>query len=94
MDVVSAVAIYFVIWWLLFFPVLTLFDRRPDDEAHRVAGAERSAPAVARIGRRVAINTVAAAVVFAGVYALLHSGLTLDDLPFPSPPPVPEYQQP
>ncbi|WP_420392894.1 DUF1467 family protein [Acuticoccus sp.] len=86
MDVVSAIAIYFIIWWLIFFPVLAIGNRDPDTEETRVAGADRGAPAHSRLGRRVLLTTLAAAVVFAGVLAVLNSGLTLEDIPLPSPP--------
>ncbi|ORE95859.1 DUF1467 family protein [Acuticoccus yangtzensis] len=91
MDPISAVAIFFIIWWLVFFPVLTFGDRRPDAEGDRVPGADPGAPARMNLKRRMGITTAVSVVVFIGVYLLLNSGLTLDDLPFPKPPPVPEY---
>ena len=91
MDPISAVAIYFIIWWLLFFPVLAFGDRRPDRDP--VAGTDPGAPAKTSMRRRVLITTVLSVFVFAGVYALLNSGLTLDDLPFPEPPPVKEFEE-
>ncbi|UOM34219.1 DUF1467 family protein [Acuticoccus sp. I52.16.1] len=92
MDPISAVAIFFIIWWLVFFPVLTFGDRRSDAAADRVPGTEPGAPARTHLKRRVTITTVIAVVVFGAVYLALNSGLTLDDLPFPKPPPVPEYE--
>lgn len=86
MGIGSAVAIYFVIWWICFYPVLTLGDRAPDLDAGRVQGADRGAPARAGIGRKVVLTTVLATVVFAAVYAVLSSGLTLEDIPLPGPP--------
>ncbi len=92
MDPISAVAIFFIIWWLVFFPVLAFGDRRTDAEADRVPGTDPGAPSRAGVRRRVKITTAIAVVVFAAVVLVLNSGLTLDDLPFPKPPPVPEYE--
>ena len=92
MQPISAIAIFFIIWWLVFFPVLTLGDRRATRESELVAGTDPGAPAAPRLRRRVMITTVVATVVFVIVYMLINSGLTLDDLPFPKPPPVPEYE--
>lgn len=93
MHPVSAVAIYFIIWWLTLLVVLTFGDRRTDPAAERVPGTMPGAPARSRMGRRVALTTLLSVLIFAGVYALLTSGLTLDDLPFPEPPAVPEYER-
>ncbi|MEM0908983.1 MAG: DUF1467 family protein [Pseudomonadota bacterium] len=86
MQIVSAIAIYFIIWWVMFFMVLTLGNREPDSAASRVDGADQGAPAQPKILRKVVITTVAAAFGFAAVYGILNSGLTLDDIPLPSPP--------
>lgn len=92
MDPVSAVAIYFIIWWLTLLVVLTFGDRRADPVGQRAPGIMPGAPARSRMGRRVAITTVVSLFLFAGLYTLLNSGLTLDDIPFPRPPEVPEYE--
>lgn len=86
MAIVSAVALYFVIWWLVFYVVLTIGDRAPDAEDTRVGGAEMGAPARPRLLRRVLITSAGALVVTAAIIAVRHSGLTLDDIPLPSPP--------
>lgn len=88
MQIVSAIAIYVIIWWLLFYVVLTFGNRTPDAEGERPRGAEPGAPAVPRLARRVLITTLGAFVILGGVYALLNSGLTLDDIPLPSAPPL------
>lgn len=93
MQIGSAVAIYFIIWWLVFLPMLTLGNRDPDPEDSRVAGADRGAPARPLLRRKVAATTLVAAILFALVYGLLNSGLTLDDVPLPKPPAVHEYER-
>lgn len=86
MGIVSAVALYFIIWWLVFYIVLTLGNRAPMPDEARPAGSERGAPAAPRLWRRVGITTVVAGAVLAAFYGVLNSGLTLDDIPLPSPP--------
>lgn len=86
MGIVSAVAIYFIIWWIVFFLALTTGNREPDPEAAQVAGAERGAPARPRIWRKIGWTTVLAVVAFAALLALLNSGLTLKDIPLPAAP--------
>lgn len=86
MSVGSAIAIYFVIWWIVLFPMLAIGDRRPDPEAERVAGTDRGAPAVAGLKRKMVLTTLISTLVFAALYGVLNSGLTLADIPLPSPP--------
>lgn len=86
MQIASALAIYFIIWWVVFFLVLATGNRSPDPDDSRVAGAETGAPAEPRVWRRIALTTVLAAVVFVALLALLNSGLTLQDIPLPAPP--------
>lgn len=86
MGIGSAIAIWFIIWWLIFYPVLTLGNRAPDKGSDAVSGADRGAPARPRMWRRVALTTVLSFVVFGAFLALLASGITLDDIPLPSPP--------
>ena len=86
MQVASGIAVYFIIWWIVFFLALTTGNRAPDPDEMQVSGAERGAPARPRIWRKVALTTVMAAVVFAAFYAVLHSGLTLYDIPLPHAP--------
>lgn len=86
MGIVSAIALYFVIWWLVFYIVLALGNRAPLPDGARPHGAEPGAPAVPRLWRRVAITTVAAAVVLAAFIGIRNSGLTLEHIPLPSPP--------
>ncbi|MBJ3777457.1 DUF1467 family protein [Acuticoccus mangrovi] len=84
MGLGSGIAIYFIIWWLLLFLVLPFGDRRPDPAHERVSGAEPGAPALPRMWRKVIITSLLSFVVFGGVYWVLTSGLTLEDVPLPS----------
>ncbi len=86
MQIASGIAIYFIIWWIMFFLVLITGNRDPDPEAERVMGADQGAPSRPRIWRKVAMTTVLAAVAFAALLAVLNSGLTLYDIPLPAAP--------
>ncbi|MCF3935132.1 DUF1467 family protein [Acuticoccus sp. M5D2P5] len=86
MQIGSAIAIYFVFWWVLFFAVLPWGNRDPVPERERVAGTERGAPARPRLWFKALITSIAAAVALVILIALLNSGLTLDDIPLPGPP--------
>jgi predicted secreted protein len=69
MQVGSAIAVYFIIWWVTLFCVLP-FGVRSQAEAGEVApGSDPGAPAIARIGRVALINSLVALVVFAGFWA-------------------------
>jgi len=86
MGLTSAIAIFFVIWWVTLFAVLPWGNRDPDPEEERVEGAEMGAPARPGLRRKLIINTALSVVIFAAVYAIINSGLTLEDIPLPSPP--------
>lgn len=81
----SAIAVYFIIWWLSLFVVLP-FGVRSQHETGTVAeGTDPGAPAVPMIARKLVITTLLAAVFFGIFLLVINSGLTLDMLPGPKP---------
>jgi predicted secreted protein len=69
MAVGSAIAVYFIIWWVTLFAVLP-FGISSQAEAGEVAhGSDPGAPAAARLGRVALINSVVAFVVFCAFWA-------------------------
>lgn len=82
MSVTSALAIYFIIWWIVLFAVLPWGIRTQQEAGEVVPGSEPSAPARMRFLKIIVANSIVAGVVFAVFYAAIHSGLTLDDIPF------------
>ncbi|MGF1649978.1 MAG: DUF1467 family protein [Hyphomicrobiaceae bacterium] len=73
MDIVFAVAIYFVVWWIGLFAVLPFFAR-PQIESETgevVPGTPESAPVYVRVGRIAAWNTLSATLVFAVIWAII-----------------------
>ena len=82
MGITSALAIYFIIWWLVFFCTLPFGVRTQAEAGSVLAGSAPSAPVRPFLRRKVVATTAISVVVFAGVYAILTSGLTLDAIPF------------
>lgn len=82
MRIGTAIAIYFVIWWVVLFVVLPLKVRTQGEAGEVVPGTPASAPARPQLLFKAAMTTVLAGIVFAGLWAILHSGLGLDDIPF------------
>lgn len=86
MSLVSSLAIYFVIWWIILFAILPIGVVTQEEGGEVIPGTESSAPQRPQLLKKALITTLVAAVVFAGVYWLkVYSGLTLDDLPFKPP---------
>lgn len=82
MKIGTLIAMYFVVWWICLFAILPLRVRTQGEAGEVVPGTPASAPARPALLLKAAINTVVSAVVFAGLLALLNSGLGLDDIPF------------
>ena len=85
MSLVSAVAIYFIVWWLVFFLVLPWGVRTQEEDRDVFEGSVPSAPSRPGLLRKVLVTTVIAAATLAGVWWILASDLTLNDLPLPNP---------
>ncbi len=84
MSLGSAVAIYFIVWWVTLFMVLPFGVRTQAEAGDVVPGAPASAPEKTSITRIVVRNTVLATIVFAGIYwVMVYSGWSIMDLPLP-----------
>jgi predicted secreted protein len=84
MTLASAIAIYFIIWWLVLFIVLP-FGIRNAHEAGEVVeeGNEPGAPINPRLVQKAIFTTILATAVFAAFYLAVTRGwLSLDSLPF------------
>lgn len=71
MTLVTAVAVYIVIWWLVLFTVLPWGVRPPENP---VPGQATSAPDRPRLLLKFAVTTAVSAVVFAILYWVITSG--------------------
>ncbi len=84
MKLGSAIAIYFIIWWVCLFAVLP-FGVKNAHEAGEVVepGNEHGAPVRPMLLRKVLATTILAAAVFALVWGQATYGwIGFDDLPF------------
>ena len=72
MNPVSAVVVFIVIWWLVFFMALPVGIRRAQDVEE---GSDPGAPANPRLLLRAGITTGVSAVVFVIVLVAVNAGL-------------------
>lgn len=68
------VALYFMMWWILFLAILPFGVRTQEEDGEVVPGTVESAPKHPNMLKKVIINTVVTTVVFAAFYAFLESG--------------------
>ena len=85
MPIVSALAVYFIIWWVVFFAVLPWGMRTQAEDGAVEPGSVPSAPARPRLWRKALLTTIVAAIVQGALWAAIEAGLTIDDLPLPNP---------
>jgi predicted secreted protein len=77
----TAVAIYFIVWWLVLFAVLPFGIRSQAESGDVVPGTDPGAPAVPRLARKLLWTTVTATLIFAGVaWVYTRQLITLDEL--------------
>ena len=82
MSLISAFAVYFIIWWLVLFITLPFGVRSQAEEGEVVPGTESGAPLRPALGRKVLATTVISLVVFAAFYLVtVVFGYGVDDLP-------------
>lgn len=82
MTVISALALYFIIWWTVLFAVLPFSLRTQDDEGDTVLGTVASAPRGAHLRRAAFRTTLVSLVVFGAFYVVTQVlGFTANDLP-------------
>jgi len=72
MGPVSGIVVFIILWWLVLFMVLPFGVRRDDAPQD---GHDPGAPKVARIGKKMAITTAIATVLFLGYWAIVHFDL-------------------
>ena len=82
MSFLTGFAIYFVIWWVTLFLVLPYGVRSQAEAQDRALGTDPGAPVNARIGLKLIVNSILAAIVL-GIYWLVtgYFGVGLDSLP-------------
>ena len=80
MSVTTAIAIYFLIWWITLFAVLP-WGVRPQAEGELAPGSDPGAPAIPALGKKLVWTTIVASVIFAGCFIVYTRKLvTIEDL--------------
>jgi predicted secreted protein len=81
MSLATAIAIYFIIWWVVLFTVLPWGIRSQEEGGDVASGTDPGAPIIPRLWWKLLWTTVVAAVVFA-ICAVLYVNrlVTLDRL--------------
>lgn len=84
MSLAFALAVYFIIWWVVLFAMLPIGVRTTEEMGEEASpGFAESAPHRPRLLPKMLATTVISAIVFAGVYAVMvHHVIRLDDIPF------------
>lgn len=70
MDIVSGIALFFMIWWLVIFAVLPWGVTRQTDGA---PGTDSGAPQFHNMKKKVIATTIITLVIWGAVYFLVHS---------------------
>jgi predicted secreted protein len=65
MQTTTAIAIYFLIWWITLFAVLPFGVRSQHEGDGYAQGTDPGAPILARIGMKLVWTTIVASIVFA-----------------------------
>jgi predicted secreted protein len=80
-SLTTAIAIYFIIWWVVLFAVLPWGVRSQEESGSVAPGTDPGAPAVAGVWRKLVWTTVASTVIFTICAVLYRNRLvTLDGL--------------
>jgi len=78
---ITILAIYFIVWWLVFFTVLPFGIRSQDELGEVVRGTDPGAPKVHGLKIKLVWTTVVATIVFAAFYwAFVTKAVAFDDL--------------
>ena len=75
MATTTAIAIYFLVWWVVLFAVLPWGVRSQDESGEVAPGTDPGAPAVHKVWVKLLWTTVIASVVFAILAAIYKLGL-------------------
>jgi predicted secreted protein len=81
MSVTTAIAIYFLIWWLTLFAVLPFGVRSQHEGGDMVPGSDPGAPIIPRVLWKLFWTTIVSGVIFAILYVVyVNKLITLDDM--------------
>jgi len=81
MPVTTAVAIFFLIWWIVLFAVLPWGVHSQQEHQEIAPGTDPGAPAIPKLRQKLVWTTLVSAVVFAACYVIYVERLvTLESL--------------
>lgn len=81
MSVTTAVAVYFLIWWIVLFAVLPWGIRSQEESGQIARGTDPGAPAIPQVMAKLTWTTVVASAIFVACYVVYVNRLvTLDAL--------------
>jgi predicted secreted protein len=75
MSTTTAIAIYFLIWWITLFAVLPWGVRNQEESGEVTPGTDPGAPATHRVWHKLGWTTVVATTVFGILYVAYTRGL-------------------
>jgi predicted secreted protein len=83
-TVAFALALYFIIWWVVLFAMLPIGVRTSEEAGEKPApGHAESAPHMPNLLPKMVATTVVSSIVFAALYVIIvHKVITIDDIPF------------
>jgi predicted secreted protein len=89
-SIAFALAIYFIVWWIVLFAMLPIGVRTSEEAGEKTSpGNAESAPHFPNLLPKMVATTVVASIIFAGLYAIIvHHVITLDEIPF-----LPRYER-
>jgi predicted secreted protein len=73
-QISTALAIYFVLWWVMLFVTLPFGVRSQHEEGVGAPGTDPGAPVLTGMGRKLIWTTVLSAIVFSIGMAAYHAG--------------------
>jgi len=80
-SIATALAIYFVIWWVTLFLTLPFGVRSQHEDGESAPGTDPGAPVLARMGHKLIWTTIVSAAIFAvGTWAQRAGYLSIDRL--------------
>ena len=84
MKTTSAIAIYFIVWWLCLFMVLPFGVKNAHETGEAVEGGnEAGAPVNPMLWKKALATTILASIVFVAIYGQVTYGwIAFEDLPF------------
>lgn len=88
-PILSAMAVYFVVWWITLFAILPIGMRTQEEDGAVTLGTVASAPTTFRAVRIVLLTTLTSGILYASWYICsTYLGLGIDAIPQI----VPRYQ--